>query len=35
MSVADFTLPDQAGDPWALADHRDAATVLVFNRGDW
>ncbi len=31
----DFTLPDQAGQDWRLADHRDAATLLVFYRGDW
>jgi peroxiredoxin len=31
----DFTLLDQAGQGWDLADHRDAAAVLVFYRGDW
>jgi peroxiredoxin len=31
----EFTLLDQAGDQWSLADHRDAATALVFYRGDW
>jgi peroxiredoxin len=30
-----FTLSDQAGRPWALAEHLDAAAVLVFYRGDW
>ena len=33
--VTDFTLLDQAGERWSLADHRDAATVLAFYRGDW
>jgi peroxiredoxin len=31
----DFTLADQAGQDWNLADHSDAAAVLVFYRGDW
>ncbi|MDH3471764.1 MAG: peroxiredoxin family protein [Acidimicrobiia bacterium] len=31
----DFTLIDQAGQPWTLSDHLDAAVVLVFLRGDW
>jgi peroxiredoxin len=35
MPAPDFTLPDQAGRPWALRDHHDAAVVLVFLRGDW
>jgi len=30
-----FTLNDQAGAPWALTDHLDAAAVLIFYRGDW
>lgn len=30
-----FALPDQSGARWTLADHLDAATVLVFYRGDW
>ncbi len=30
-----FTLNDQSGAPWALADHLDAAAVLIFYRGDW
>ena len=33
--VADFTLMDQAGKPWHLSEHLDAAVVLVFLRGDW
>jgi hypothetical protein len=28
-------LTDQAGTAWRLADHRDAAMLLVFLRGDW
>lgn len=35
MELPDFTLPDQAGEPWTLSDHNDAAVLLVFNRGDW
>jgi peroxiredoxin len=31
----EFTLLDQAGRPWDLAGHLDAAAVLVFYRGDW
>jgi hypothetical protein len=31
----DFTLIDQAGKPWNLADYLDAAVMLVFLRGDW
>lgn len=30
-----FVLPDQAGADWSLADHRDAAVLVVFYRGDW
>ena len=33
--VADFTVLDQAGKPWRLSEHLDAAAVLVFLRGDW
>lgn len=33
--VADFTLVDQSGSPWTLGDHRGAAVVLLFLRGDW
>jgi peroxiredoxin len=33
--VVEFTLPDQVGQRWELARHRDAAAVLVFYRGDW
>ncbi len=35
MTLPDFTLPDQAGDPWTLSEYRDAAMLVVFNRGDW
>jgi peroxiredoxin len=31
----DFTVIDQAGEPWALSDHLDSAALLVFLRGDW
>ena len=31
----DSTLTDQAGMPWRLSDHLDAAALLVFLRGDW
>jgi peroxiredoxin len=30
----DFTVPDQAGQPWGLSEHLDAAVALVFYRGD-
>lgn len=33
--VPDFELADQAAQPWRLADHLDAAVVVVFIRGDW
>jgi hypothetical protein len=33
--TADFTLTDQAGEPWTLSNHLDAAALLVFLRGDW
>lgn len=32
---SDFTVTDQAGQQWSLAEHRDAAVVLCFYRGDW
>lgn len=35
MSVPVFTVPDQAGRSWSLADHLDAAVVIVTLRGDW
>lgn len=35
MSAPDFTLTDQAGGDWTLSEHGDAASVLVFYRGDW
>jgi peroxiredoxin len=35
MEPPDFTLPDQAGRPWTLSEHRDSAMLLVFLRGDW
>jgi peroxiredoxin len=35
VAVPDFTLPDQAGRRWHLADHLDGAVVLAFYRGDW
>lgn len=35
MTVDDFELIDQAGRPWSLSSHLDAAMVLVFLRGDW
>ena len=31
----DFTLLDQAGEPWTLGDQRGHAVVLLFLRGDW
>lgn len=33
--AVDATLTDQAGAAWELADHRDAAALLIFLRGDW
>lgn len=35
MALPDFTLDDQARQPWRLADHLDAGVLLVFLRGDW
>jgi peroxiredoxin len=35
MAAPLFTLIDQAGKPWRLTDHLDAAAVLLFLRGDW
>jgi peroxiredoxin len=35
MPAPDFTLPDQAGQPWTLSAQRGAAVALVFLRGDW
>jgi peroxiredoxin len=35
VQATDFTAIDQAGQPWTLSDHLDAAVVLVFLRGDW
>jgi hypothetical protein len=31
----DFTVLDQSGEPWSLADQRGHAVVLLFLRGDW
>ncbi|MDH4115814.1 MAG: peroxiredoxin family protein [Acidimicrobiia bacterium] len=31
----DFTLTDQAGNPWTLSQRRGIAHLLVFLRGDW
>jgi hypothetical protein len=33
--VPDFTLIDQAGEPWTLSEQRGHAVVLLFLRGDW
>jgi peroxiredoxin len=30
-----FTLSDQAREPWTLSAHRGHAVVLLFLRGDW
>jgi hypothetical protein len=35
MSDESLVLTDQTGSPWRLEDHRDAAALLVFLRGDW
>jgi peroxiredoxin len=35
MTVPDFTLPDQGNRRWSLAEHLDAAVVIVTLRGDW
>lgn len=35
MPAPDFTLLDQAGRPWTLAQHSGTAVMLVFLRGDW
>lgn len=34
-AAPDFTLRDQAGDPWTLSDHVGHGVVLLFMRGDW
>jgi hypothetical protein len=31
----DPLLNDQSGRSWRLSEHRDAAVMLVFLRGDW
>jgi len=31
----DFTVFDNAGNPWTLSDHLDAAAVITFHRGDF
>jgi hypothetical protein len=31
----ELTITDQAGRPWTLSEHLDAAALLVFLRGDW
>jgi peroxiredoxin len=31
----DFTLDDQIGRPWRLAEHLSDSVVLLFLRGDW
>ena len=33
--VADFTVIDQAGQPWTLSENLNTAALLVFLRGDW
>jgi peroxiredoxin len=35
MTAPMFTLTDQSGEPWSLAEHLDAAVALFFLRGDW
>ncbi|MBW3576966.1 MAG: peroxiredoxin family protein [Actinobacteria bacterium] len=35
MTVPDFALTDQAGQPWTLSEHRGDVVVMVFYRGDW
>ena len=35
MALPDFTLEDQACEPWRLSSHLDAGVLLVFLRGDW
>ena len=35
VTVPSFTLPDQGGRPWSLAEHLDAAVLIVTLRGDW
>lgn len=31
----DFTVTDNAGRPWTLSEHLDAAAVITFHRGDF
>ncbi len=35
MKAHDIAATDQAGQPWKLSEHLDAAAVLIFLRGDW
>lgn len=35
VQIPDFEVVDQAGQPWRLGDHLDAAAALIFLRGDW
>jgi peroxiredoxin len=35
MASSNFTLLDQAGEPWTLSDYRGHVVVLLFMRGDW
>jgi hypothetical protein len=36
MNMAtDFTVIDNAGMPWTLSEHLDAAAVVTFHRGDF
>lgn len=35
MPAPDFTLIDQAGEPWTLSAQRGTAHMLLFLRGDW
>lgn len=31
----DFTVTDNAGEPWTLSEHLDAGVVITFHRGDF
>lgn len=33
--AVDFTITDNAGKPWTLADHLDSAALITFHRGDF
>jgi len=35
MAAPDFTLPDQSGQPYHLAEHKGHRVLVIFYRGYW